>query len=71
MSVIKKTINAMINIENKPRDKMLKGKEIIDKIGFRILKPIARISPPIKRVLKPSCKISPSNNNWVIYSANA
>ena len=71
MSVIKKTINAMINMENNPRDKMLKGKDMIESIGFSILKPIARRSPPIKRVFMSPCKISPSNNNWVIYSANA
>lgn len=63
---MRKTINAMINIENNPSDKILKGREMIDKTGFNILKPIVRSSPPIKRVLKPSCRISPLNSRWVM-----
>jgi hypothetical protein len=45
-------MNAIINMEKSPNDKILKGNEIIDKTGFKILNPIASKSPPIKKVLK-------------------
>ena len=63
-------LNAVIKILNNPRLKRLNGKEIIDKIGLIILKPIASKIPPTINVFSPPCRISPSKSIWVIYSAN-
>lgn len=43
-----------------PKLNRLKGSDIIESIGFNILKPIASKIPPINKVLNPSCKTRPA-----------
>jgi hypothetical protein len=64
-------MNAIIRMLKRPRLRRLKGRDIIESIGFKILKPIASKIPPIIKVLIPSCRTSPAKANCVTYKANA
>lgn len=46
--MIRNIIKAIIKTLNSPRLNILKGREIIDKIGFKILNPIAKRSPAVR-----------------------
>ena len=58
-------IKAIIKILNNPRLSRLNGSEIIEIIGFSILKPTARSIPPKKRVSHPLWSMSPEKINLV------
>lgn len=69
--VIRKRIKAIIKMLKNPNVSMLKGNEMIDKTGFKILNPIARRIPPTISVCRPLCKTSPGNITCARYRENA
>lgn len=65
-SVIKKRIKAMMHVEKRPSVNRLKGRVIRVNMGFKILNPIARSSPPIISVPSPPCTLNPSKSKDVV-----